>query len=195
MSHTDTETGARKAPPGRVSPALSKFAGHRGGLAAIEFALLLPFMLLIFLGSFELSQAVAVKRQVALTAGTVANIVTQYASISATSDLPDILNASSTVLTPYPASNAAVTVSLVGVDNTGKATIKWSQSLRGTARPVGQSIALPAGLSVPNTSLVLGETTYAYTPLMDFMHMGALNLYSSVYMQPRSSSGTIILTP
>jgi hypothetical protein len=58
-----------------------------------------------------------------------------------------------------------------------------------------QSVLLPTGLNVPNTSLVLGETTCPYAPLMDFMHMGTLNLYSSIYMLPRFSSGTITLMP
>jgi Flp pilus assembly protein TadG len=172
-----------------------EFASQRGGLAAVEFALLLPFMLLLYLGSFEICQAISVKRQVALTASTVANIVTQYASISATNDLPDILNASVTVLTPYPSTNAVVTVSLIGVNSSGNATVTWSQSLHGTPRQVGQSVSLPSGLNVPNTNLVLGETTYPYAPLMDFMHMGTISLYSSIYMLPRSTSGTIILTP
>jgi len=195
MNHTD----AAAPPPNtfwrRLADAAGRFAAHRGGLAAVEFAILLPFMLLLYLGSFEISQAVAVKRQVTLTASTVANIVSQYATISATTDLPDILSASSVVLTPYSASNAAVTVTLIGINNAGVATVTWSQSLRGTARTVGQTVTLPAALNVHNSSLVLGETTYAYTPLIDFMKIGTLSLYSSVYMLPRSSSGTIQLEP
>jgi hypothetical protein len=30
--------------------------------------------------------------------------------------------------------------------------------------------------------------TYAYTPILDFLHIGNLNLYSSVYMLPRASN-------
>jgi Flp pilus assembly protein TadG len=157
--------------------------------------MILPFMLLLYLGSFELSEAIAVKRQVTLTASTVANIVTQYSSISQTNDMPDILDASGTVLTPYPVAKAIVTVSLVTVDGSGNAKVTWSQCLNGTARQTGQAVTLPTGLNIPNTSIVMGETTYAYTPIIDFLHMGTLNLYSSVYMSPRSSSGTIILTP
>ena len=177
-----------------IRTSLGTFRVARGGLAAIEFALLLPIMLLLYLGAFEISQAVSVKRQVTLTASTVANIVTQYASISASQTMPDILNASAAVLTPYQVSNAVVTVSLIGIDANGKATVTWSQALNGTARTVGSVVTLPAGLVVPNSSLVLGETTYAYTPIIDFMHLGTLNLYSSVFMLPRSSSGTIFLT-
>jgi Flp pilus assembly protein TadG len=195
MNRIET-TGKRRLPHWRrLVDVPARFAAHQGGFAAVEFAMLLPFMLLLYLGSFEISQAVAVKRQVTLTASTVANIVSQYATISATSDLPDILNASSVVLTPYSSSNAVVTVSVIGINSTGKATVTWSQSLHGTARTVGQTVTLPTALDVANTSLVLGETTYAYTPIMDFMKMGTLSLYSSVYMFPRSSSGTILLTP
>jgi Flp pilus assembly protein TadG len=192
-------TDAKSATMLRSSSGLRKLArlivSGSEGFAAVEFAMILPFMLLLYLGSFEISEAIAVKRQVTLTASTVTNIVTQYASISQTSDMPDILKASSTVLTPYPAAKATVVVSLVTVDSSGNAKVSWSQALNGTARSNGQAISLPSGLNVPNTSVVLGETTYAYTPLMDFLHMGTLNLYSSVYMSPRSSSGTINLTP
>jgi Flp pilus assembly protein TadG len=187
---------AHPRPTSYIRSAVRLLASQSGGLAAIEFAIILPLMLLLYLGSFEIAQAVSLKRQVALTASTVANIVTQYATISKTGEMPDILDASSVVLTPYPVSNAIVVVSCITVDGNGKATVTWSQALpSGDARSTGQPVTLPPGLDVPNTSVVLGETTYAYSPLMDFMHIGTLNLYSSVYMSPRSSSGTIVLTP
>jgi Flp pilus assembly protein TadG len=195
MSRTDMKQANQSGRVHRLSAAARFLATQSGGLAAVEFAIILPLMLLLYMGSFEIAEAVSLKRQVALTASTVANIVTQYATISKTTELPDILDASSAVLTPYPVSNAVVTVSLVTIDNNGNATVTWSQALNGGGRKVGQTVTLPTGLDVPNTSVVLGETTYAYAPLMDFAHIGALNLYSSVYMSPRSSSGTILLTP
>ncbi|MGD0190264.1 MAG: TadE/TadG family type IV pilus assembly protein [Rhizomicrobium sp.] len=195
MNRTDAKAAVAPRQRLRLLDATRRILSRSDGFAAVEFAMILPFMLLLYLGSFEISEAIAVKRQVALTASTVANIVTQYASVSQTNDMPDILDASSTVLTPYPAAKAVVTVSLVTVDANGNATVTWSQCLNGTARQAGQAVTLPAGLNVPNSSVVMGETSYAYTPIMDFLHMGTLNLYSSVFMSPRSSSGTINLTP
>jgi Flp pilus assembly protein TadG len=172
----------------------ARFARNRQGLAAIEFAILLPVMLVLYLSAFELTQAIAIKRLVTLTASTVANVVTQYASISASQQMPDILNASSTVLTPYPVANATVVVSCIQVNASGQATISWSQALNGTARTVGSSVTLPTALDTPNTYVIWGETTYAYTPTIDYMHLGTIDLYSSVYMLPRSSSGNVLLT-
>jgi Flp pilus assembly protein TadG len=164
------------------------FFSDRRGTSAVEFALILPVMLVIYLGGFEITQALAVNRLVALTSGTVTNIVSQYSSISASSQMPDILNASVQVLAPYPSSNATVVVSCIAVNNSGVATVSWSQSLNGTARTVGQVVTLPSGLDTPNSTVVLGETTYAYTPLLDYIKLGTINLYSAVYMLPRAST-------
>lgn len=174
---------------------LADLAGARCGLAAIEFAMIAPFVVVLYLGGVEVAQAISVKRMVSLTASTVANIVTQYQTISETQTLPDVLNASSAVLTPYPLANAVVRVSYINVDINGKATVAWSQALNGSALPVGQVVVLPTALDVPNTSLVFGETSYKYKPAFDYMHLGPYNLYSSVFMFPRSSTGAIVLTP
>ena len=158
------------------------------GVAAVEFALILPFLLLLYLGSVELTQGIMVDRQVALTADTVTNIVAQYTTISASHQLPDILNASAQIFSPNPASAATVVVSLIAVDGSGKATVSWSQALNGSALTQGQTITIPSNLDIPNTTLVYGQATYAYTPWFDFIGIGTLNLSSSVYMSPRASS-------
>jgi len=169
------------------------FARDRRGIAAVEFALILPLMLLLYVGEGELSQALAIKRLVSITSGTVTNLVAQYTTISASTQMPDILNASAQVLTPYPSSNATVVVTCITVDANGVATVAWSQALNGTGRTVGTIFTLPASLDTPNTTVILGETTYAYTPFYDFLNMGSVPLYSAVYMFPRASS-TINLT-
>jgi Flp pilus assembly protein TadG len=170
------------------------FVSDQRGLSAVEFALILPVMALIYLGGFQLTQALSVNRLVALTASTVTNVVSQYTTISASQQMPDILNASSQVLSPWPSSNATVVVSGITISTTGVATVAWSQALpSGAARTVGSVVTLPAALDAPGGFVVFGETTYAYTPMLDYIHMGTINLYSFDYMLPRAST-TINMT-
>src|SRR5579863_3722252 len=97
----------------------------RRGLAAVEFALTLPFLLLIYFGGVELTQGVTLNRQVALTSTTLATIVSQYTTISASTQLADILAASTQILAPYGSGTPKVVVSLITIDANKNATISW----------------------------------------------------------------------
>jgi Flp pilus assembly protein TadG len=163
------------------------------GAVALEFAIVLPVLLLCYFGGVQVSQLVAVNRMTALTVSTVLNIVTQYSSISVSQTIPDIFNAATAVLIPYPAANATVTVSSITINAQGQAAIAWSQSLNGSPRAVGQAVALPSSLTIPNTSVILGEITYHYQPSLDYLKIGSLNISSSLYMVPRNSSSIVLM--
>jgi Flp pilus assembly protein TadG len=173
---------------GRGRAWLAGLVGDQRAIAATEFALIFPFLILLYLGSSQLIEGILLDRQVTLTADTVANIVAQYTSISASNQMPDILNASVQIFSPNPSAPAKIVVTCITIDNSGKATVVWSQTLNGTARSVGSVVPVPAAMDVPNTTLILSEATYAYTPQFDFIHMGTFNLYASIYMAPRASS-------
>lgn len=173
---------------------LRRFRVAQAGIAAVEFALVLPFMATLYLGGFEVMQEISCERQVALTSSTVASIVSQYSSISQSQTMPGILAAATSVLTPFSSSNAVVTVSVITINAAGTtATVTWSQSLNGSGRVAGSTVTLPSALYTPNGTVILGETTYTYTPVIDFMHIGTKSLYSGIYMLPRQP-GTITLT-
>src|SRR6267142_6359378 len=106
------------------------FAQDWRGVSAVEFAMLLPLMVTLYLGSVEISQGVGINRKVTLTTRTVADLASQVSSIN-NADMTNILNASSTVVAPYDVSKLKVVVSAVKIDNAGVATIAWSDTLNG----------------------------------------------------------------
>src|SRR5262249_17352476 len=57
---------------------LRRFAGNRKGVAAVEFAIILPFMLVFYLGSIEAGNGLAVQFKAALASRTVADLASQY---------------------------------------------------------------------------------------------------------------------
>ena len=165
---------------------LSQFADDKRGVSAVEFAMLLPLMLTLYLGGVEVSQGISIDRKVTLTARTVADLVAQVASIN-NAGINAALAASSAILAPYPDTEATITVSVVNIDPNGNAKVVWSSAKNGDAHGVGSAVTLPDALKVPNTNLVWGETSYKYQPSIGYVVTGPLNLKDQIFMRPRLS--------
>jgi Flp pilus assembly protein TadG len=173
---------------------IRRLADNQRGVSAIEFALLLPLMLTLYVSGVELSQAIGAYRKVTLISHTVADLVAQTSTPLAASDVSNALSAAGAIATPYSAANLSVVVSQVCIDANGKATINWSQATPANmARPVNNnSVPLPSNgantLDNANTCLIWGETTYAYTPALGYAITGTLNLYDNIFLSPRLKS-------
>jgi Flp pilus assembly protein TadG len=172
---------------------LSRFARDRRAISAVEFALILPFMVFTYVGSAELGDGLAIYFKVTETARTVTDLTSQYVTIDPTT-MQNILGASSTVVAPYSSSGMIVTISQVNPTNaSGQGTIGWSCSLNGTARTVGSTVTLPTKLQTPSgVSIIWGEVTYPYTPAMGYAVTGTINMYQSVYFYPRLSNSVAL---
>lgn len=160
------------------------------GVAAVEFAIVVPFMLLLLVGGVELGNGLAISVKVSETAHTVADLVSRNACVT-DSALSTMLGASAATIAPYDPAAASVTVSEVSTDANGKATVTWSKALNGTPRATGQPMTLPSALGTPspaNISLILGEVTYSYTPNLGYTISGTVPITESYYLFPRVSS-------
>jgi Flp pilus assembly protein TadG len=175
------------ARPADLLSRLRDFARAERGMAAVEFAAILPFMLVAYLGGVEVGDGVAINRKVAITTRAVADLATRYTAI-ADSDMSTILGASSTIIAPYSAGPLAVTVSQVTVDSKGNATVSWSDTLNGTAHAKGTAVTLPGTLATPNSYYIWGEVSYAYTPTLGYVMSGTYTLKNQIFMSPRDSA-------
>jgi Flp pilus assembly protein TadG len=169
-----------------VKHRLGCLAGDERGVSAVEFAMLLPLMLVLYLGTVEVSQGIGADRKVTLTARTVGDLVAQVSSMS-NSDMTNSLNAATAVMAPFPTGNLKVTVTSVSIDGNGNATVDWSDSYNGTARSKGSTVTLPSALVVNNSSLIWSEVQYSYTPTIGYVVSGTLTLKDQIYMRPRLS--------
>jgi len=175
----------------RLRRRLLTLASNQRGVAAVEFAMLLPVMITLYIGGVEISRMVSVDRKVTLTARSVADLVAQSTTVT-NNEMTNILNAANAVLAPYLSANAKVTVSSVKIDADKKATIEWSDTCHGTARAVNSTITLSPALATPNTWLIWAEVSYTYTPIFggaptDLLYKltGPKILQDQIYMRPR----------
>jgi Flp pilus assembly protein TadG len=161
----------------------------RSGVSAVEFALVAPFMLFIYLGGQQLADAIFANRKVTTATRAVTDLTTQYSVVTA-NDLTTILNAGGKVLAPYSAANAHIRVSQISIDVNKAAKVSWSKTLHAgdAALQKNAPFTVPADLLVANTSLIYGEITYDYTPIIPGFSVGSLTLSDHIFMSPRASS-------
>jgi Flp pilus assembly protein TadG len=160
------------------------------GAAAVEFALILPVLVLLYAVGFEICQAATVNRKLTDTTVQLANLTSQYTKVSK-SDISTIMNASSETMTPFPNSALSIVLSEISIDNTGKASVAWSESyLYGVAfqgNPLTQPPVAPPSFATPNSSYLVVQSSYAYTPVIAGTFMPPITLASHSFMLPRNA--------
>jgi Flp pilus assembly protein TadG len=167
---------------------LLRFRRDQRGVSAVEFALLLPLMITLYLGGVEVSQAISIDRKVSLTARTVADLVARSAGFSQ-AEMTNILNAATAVAAPYPVANIKVKISQIYIKADGTSKIDWGDAKNTTKRTNGETVSVPAGLKVAgkDSYLIWAEVEYSYTPTIGYVITGTLNLTDQIYMRPRQS--------
>jgi Flp pilus assembly protein TadG len=174
---------------------LAQLARNRDGVSAVEFAMLLPIMITLYFGTVEITQGLSIDRKVTLAARVAADLVTQAASID-TAGVNGVFQAATAMIVPYPTGSAlTVTITAVSIDDQGKATVAWSESLNGTKKTVGDPVTLPTGLVVNKTQLIWSEVQYTYTPTIGYVITGPVPLHDQIYMRPRLSERVCRTTP
>jgi Flp pilus assembly protein TadG len=166
-----------------ITQRLFRFAKDERGVSALEFAMVLPLMVTLYLGGVAVSQGISIDRKVTLAARTVADLTSQVSSVT-TADVTELLKAAGAILAPFPMTKAKVSVASLKIDANSKVTMEWSKS-----EPAGTVTmpTVPTALVVPNTYLIWGETTYSYTPAIGEKLTGTLNLKDQIFMRPRLS--------
>ncbi|MHB2166642.1 TadE/TadG family type IV pilus assembly protein [Alsobacter sp. R-9] len=190
---------ASRQRPSRARRVLARFARDRKAVAAVEFALLLPVMLTLYIGSVEVSQALNADRRVVLLARTVADLTTQSSKLNAT-DMNGIVAAASAVLSPLSTANAKIRITSVAISGSGSPDPKvanpasvcwsyqqgWSAYARGTLLNQTQ---IPSALRAePGTSIIFAEVEFTYKPVIGYVLTGSMTMTEKIYMRPRMST-------
>jgi Flp pilus assembly protein TadG len=110
------------------------------GAMLIEFALIFPILLVLFLGTIEFGDALTVNRKLTNAASAVSDLVAQVAEISAP-ELTDIARAAEEIVKPYASAQMTMVVTSVETDGSGATTVGWSfaQGSGAVARQTGES--------------------------------------------------------
>lgn len=179
-----------------IKASVARLRHDSRGVAATEFAMIVPMMLVMFFGTVEVSSGVAVNRKVTLVARTLSDLTSQSSVVSSATDIPNFFKASYGIMWPYPSAPTKATISELYIDPaTSIARVQWSQASGGAAvRGIGSTVAIPAGLIGKDSSgktltgqyLIFSEVSYLYQPIVGYVVAKAgVNLSDNTYTRPR----------
>jgi Flp pilus assembly protein TadG len=173
----------------KLSIKISAFAADRHAAAAVEFALLLPFLVTLLFGGIAVTDGVTARRKVAQAAGTLSDLVTQEKCVNDTF-LSNTFSVAGAIIAPLAAANLGAVVSSVIVDGAGNATVAWSRPYHATARTQGTPFDLTGDLEPlkkPNTSFVVAETSFLFTPVIGIGITGPITMKDTMFALPRAA--------
>lgn len=170
----------------KLKSALTNAARHEGGIAATEFALVLPFLLLVLMGVVELSNALLAKRKLLNAVQSASDLIGQKTDVTAT-ELDTVYMAAH--LTMNPLNTAAMKMGVASVrfdDTSGAPTLDWTDSDNGGA--VHLPLDKAVGRGEAGASIVMVVGTYTYTPLIKLIIPVDINMSEIAYARPRKVS-------
>ena len=159
------------------------------GVAAVEFALLLPILALLYVGVVELTQGLMTQQRASHVASTIGDLVSQSSSVTS-SQVTDIFSVGDTVMYPYPTATLKMRVSSLSADSKGVVKVVWSQGSGGlTKLAAGSSVSgLPTNVIAPNESVVMAESQDTYTSVFGQIMPNPVVFSQKYYLHPRVST-------
>lgn len=180
--------------PRRLRRLLARFADNTAGVAAVEFALILPVLLTLYLGSIEASSLYTVDRRVEVISSTVADLVARWnpnQGTIPTDTMRDYFTAAEAILMPYSTTGMTQVVSVLLVSSEGEAKVVWSCAYNGGTSLAKNSI-YKLGTDMAEISkggyLVATTTRYPYKPVLGMVFTSAINLENEALFLPRFGS-------
>lgn len=155
-----------------------RLLADQGGAAAMEFAILIPVLLALYLGGFDISRKVNASSKLTQGAQTLSDLTSQETTgqDQPGSDISSFITAATAVMAPFTA-GAKVTVSAVDFKVKNLvccvATVRWSVTQGGSLRPCGVELrqiapsaswardTIPASIATQKIVFVSGLQTFA----------------------------------
>ncbi|ARO28224.1 Flp pilus assembly TadG-like protein [Rhizobium sp. NXC14] len=154
---------ALRNPFSRLVQQARRLARERNGAGAIEFAILFPVLIMLYIGAFEITIGLSVSKRATRAAGAIADLVTQQQSVtkSALAQMPSVATG---MFVPYNTTSLTLKITGISIDASANAKVLWSWAQDGTT-PYAKNVTVsdvPADMKTANSFLVRTELSIPY---------------------------------
>ncbi|MCO6051436.1 pilus assembly protein [Mesorhizobium sp. RP14(2022)] len=187
--------------------AWQRFFHDRRGVAAVEFAILVPVLFCMYFLTMEAGQAIETDKKIGRVGSMVADLITQQQSGKPMTkeDLTAIMRIGTAIVQPYNRSNPEVIVTAIQMSDsdTPEAKIAWSGQLVKDqySRPYAAEtkVTVPEKLLTRNGFLIKVEAKLGYKPViawsaseqktLGFLSaFNELNMSETYFLRPRQTN-------
>lgn len=172
---------------------LRLFLKAQKGVAAIEMALILPFMLFLYFGLLDLTGLISFNRKITAVASSIADLTGQNRNYLLKADLTDYFKVVGMIMEPTPDSD--VTVQVYGYRKvSGTVTQVWStNNSKGPGCSTTPNVTAIDPLMSVGNDVIVTIACMQYTPYVatflgkNIIGATSFNVEQAIMLRPRSS--------
>jgi Flp pilus assembly protein TadG len=172
---------------------LSRLRRNCDGVAALEFGLLAPLLLVMLLGTIELGRAIMIDRKLGMVTSSVADVVAREKTLNA-SDVTALYAVADHIMKPWPSATLKIAIIPVKASPTNQNDVRVyagtanRPSYHGAAQQSKCSTySLPSNMLEKGASVIVVETSYQFTPLFNIISGLGTNWTDRAELAPRQS--------
>jgi Flp pilus assembly protein TadG len=168
----------------KLKQSLRRFGRAKKGIAAMEFAIIAPMMIFLLFGSVDLIDVLGASTRAQNAAASLADVVARDTELS-NAEVTGLWDALDVLMYPDNAADIDVRITSVRVIDANTAEVVWSEGHGMEARMPNSTVALPAGMMTPGTSLIMAETEFEYSSPIGFLLAGPVSMTHEAYRRSR----------
>jgi Flp pilus assembly protein TadG len=160
-----------------------KFLRDRRAVAVIEFAIILPVMVALSLGTFEASRAVQAKMKASNAAQVIADMIAAQNTVTA-ANLTNYCSGATLTMVPYDK-----TLLKAAIASVTAGTLDWHDESCGSATAIASPTTLATTLSGgTGNSVIIVQTTYVYNATLVYFLPASITMVQTAFSHPRNTT-------
>ncbi|MCX7360004.1 MAG: pilus assembly protein [Alphaproteobacteria bacterium] len=165
---------------------LRRFARENKGVAALEFAIIAPLLMVpLLLGSVDLIDVMGANKRAQNAAASLADVAARDTEIS-NSELTGLWRGLDVLMYPNASGAMEIRISSVSIVNASTARVIWSEGHGGmSARTVNSTVSLDSRMMVVGSSIIMVESVYKYDAPLGFLFQNQVRMTHNAYRRSR----------
>jgi Flp pilus assembly protein TadG len=167
---------------------LSRFWRDRRGVSAVEFALILPVLMLFYFGMAELTEAMMAQRRLSHLTASIGDVVARDQKFT-DARRTDVFTAGKIMMAPFPTTTLRMCIVSVVSNAQGEDRVAWSEKSNApTDCPnANQVVDIPVQVLPAGQSVIMSKATYEYKSVFQLVIPNAMTFRRTFYLRPRLS--------